>query len=71
MTNKRPHRNSADEMLTVKEIAELDGCSEKTVRRAIKAGLLEVHHMGPVGAILRISPDAHESYRRACRSRRF
>lgn len=27
-------------LLTVKQVAALDGCSEKTVRRAIEAGLL-------------------------------
>ncbi len=54
-------------LLTVKEVAELDGCSEKTVHRAIKAGLLEVVRIGPGKRLLRIDPAAHAAYRAASR----
>lgn len=50
-------------LLTVKQVAELDACSEKTVRRAIAAGLLEVVRIGPGGRLLRIDPAAHAAYR--------
>jgi excisionase family DNA binding protein len=51
-------------LLTVHEVAELDGCSEKTVRRAIDAGLLDVVRVGPAGRLVRIEPSAHRAYRR-------
>ncbi|WP_209834797.1 helix-turn-helix domain-containing protein [Ruegeria sp. HKCCE3926] len=51
------------QLLTVKDIAELDNCSEKTVRRAIAAGLLEVIRVGPGGRLIRIDPAAHAAYR--------
>lgn len=54
-------------LLTVKEVAELDGCSVKTVRRAIKAGLLEAIRVGPGGRLQRIDPAAHAAYRAASR----
>ena len=50
-------------LLTVKEVAALDQCSEKTVRRAIDAGLLAVVRIGPGGSLLRIDPAAHTAYR--------
>jgi hypothetical protein len=40
--------------LTVSEIARLDKCYEKTVRRAIDGGLLEVLRIGPGGRSIRI-----------------
>ncbi|MGO4917106.1 helix-turn-helix domain-containing protein [Pseudogemmobacter sp. W21_MBD1_M6] len=52
-------------LLTVKDVAELDSCSEKTVRRAIAAGLLEAIRVGPGGRLLRIDPAAHAAYRAA------
>ncbi|NOD49263.1 MULTISPECIES: helix-turn-helix domain-containing protein [Ruegeria] len=52
-------------LLTVKDVAELDNCSEKTVRRAIAAGLLEVIRVGPGGRLIRIDPAAHAAYRQA------
>jgi excisionase family DNA binding protein len=52
-------------LLTVKQVAELDNCSEKTVRRAIGAGLLEAVRVGPGGRLLRIDPAAHAAYRAA------
>lgn len=64
-----PH-NKTDKprtLLTVKDVAELDACSEKTVRRAIAAGLLEVIRVGPGGHLLRIDPAAHAAYRQASR----
>lgn len=54
-------------LLTVKQVAALDGCSEKTVRRAIAAGLLDVVRIGPGGRLLRIEPAAHRAYRRTHR----
>jgi len=52
-------------LLTVKEVAKLDNCSEKTVRRAIDAGLLMVIRIGPGGRLVRIDPAAHAAYRQA------
>lgn len=54
-------------LMTVKDVAEADNCSEKTVRRAIKAGLLEAIRVGPGGRLLRIDPAAHAAYRAASR----
>lgn len=50
-------------LLTIREVAELDGCSDKTVRRAIAAGLLKVVRIGPGGRLIRIDPAAHAAYR--------
>ena len=49
---------------TVKQVALEDNVSEKTVRRAIAAGLLEVLRVGPGGPLIRIHPAQHEAYRR-------
>lgn len=59
--------NSGDDrmLLTVREIAALDNCSEKTVRRAINAGLLPAIRVGPGGRLLRISKAAHMAYRQS------
>lgn len=57
----------SDELLTVAEVARLDGCCEKTVRRAIAAGLLRKIRVGPGGRLIRIDPADHEAYRRAGR----
>jgi excisionase family DNA binding protein len=54
---------ASDALLTVKDVAALDRCSEKTVRRAIAAGLLEAIRVGPGGRLLRILPAAHAAYR--------
>jgi excisionase family DNA binding protein len=54
----------SEALLTVREVAELDNCSEKTVRRAIAAGLLDVVRVGPGGRLVRIEPAAHRAYRR-------
>jgi len=61
-TTEKPRR-----LLTVKEVAELDSCSEKTVRRAIASGCLEVIRVGPSKHALRIDPAAHAAYRAASR----
>ena len=54
-------------LLTVKEIAALDRCSPKTVRRAIDAGLLQALRVGPGERLLRVTQAAHAAYRRARR----
>ena len=51
-------------LFTVSEVARLDNVSEKTVRRAIEAGRLEVVRVGPSGRLIRIHPDAHAAYQR-------
>lgn len=51
-------------LFTVAEVAVLDNCSEKTVRRAIRAGLLEARYLGPSGNMIRIHPEALAAYRR-------
>lgn len=62
------NRDVADEaLLTVKEVAARDNCNEKTVRRAIAAGLLEATRVGPGGRLLRITRGAHERYRNRLR----
>ena len=58
-------KNRPRQLLTVKDVAELDNCSEKTVRRAIASGLLEVIRVGPGGRLIRIDPAAHAAYRQA------
>ena len=50
-------------LLTVKQVAELDNCSEKTVRRAIAAELLRAQRIGPGGRLIRIDPRDHAAYR--------
>ena len=68
MSQIRRSRNDADDaLLTIREIAELDRCSEKTVRRAIDAGLLQALRLGPGGRLLRVTRAAHETYRRGWR----
>ena len=64
---KSDRSQKSEALLTVREVAELDNCSEKTVRRAIDAGLLEVIRLGPDGRLVRIDPAAHRAYRRAHR----
>lgn len=76
MKNKRPKTQSKpvhqsipneERTLTVAEVAELDRCSEKTVRRAIAAGLLEATRIGPGNRLLRITPAAFAKYRNSQR----
>ena len=54
--------------LTVKEVADLDRCSEKTVRRAIDEGMLEAMRVGPGKRLLRITPASLSKYRGAQRT---
>lgn len=54
-------------LLTVRDIAHLDNVSEKTVRRAIAAGLLDAIRVGPGKRLIRISAEAHAAYQRALR----
>ncbi len=54
-----------EQLLTVAEVAELDKVSEKTVRRAIAAGLLDIVRIGPTRRGVRIDPAAHAAYRRS------
>ena len=68
---RRSQTDASDGLLTVKDVAALDRCSEKTVRRAIAAGLLEAIRVGPGGRLLRIHPAAHAAYRWACREQSF
>ncbi len=63
-TNRRSRNETDDALLTIKEVAGLDRCSEKTVRRAIDAGLLQALRLGPGGRLLRVTRAAHETYRR-------
>ena len=65
MSRRKRQIETKDGLLTVADIAELDQCSEKTVRRAIKAGLLVAVRIGPGGRLLRISRRAHAAYRLA------
>ena len=65
--SKRPNPDALRALLTVREVAELDGCSEKTVRRAIQGGLLDAVRIGPGGRLLRIDPAAHAHYRQRFR----
>lgn len=68
MTKTKPPSSGADgTLLTVQEIAALDRCSVKTVRRAIDAGLLPALRVGPGGRLLRVTPANHAAYRRAQR----
>jgi excisionase family DNA binding protein len=60
---KTPPVEGGEELLTIKEIAALDRCSEKTVRRAIDAGLLQAIRIGPGGRLLRVTRTAHQTYR--------
>ena len=65
--NPRSRNETGDALLTVAEVAGLDRCSEKTVRRAIEAGLLQALRLGPGGRLLRVTRAAHEAYRRGWR----
>lgn len=66
--NRSAIQRPARALLTIREVAELDGCSEKTIRRAITAGLLEAVRLGPSGRLVRIDPAAHAAYRATFRS---
>jgi len=68
MTHNNPI--SRRPMLTVAEIARLDSCSEKTVRRAIDCGLLDILRIGPSGRSIRVTEEAHALYRMRLREGR-
>lgn len=55
--------STADVLLTVKDVAALDKCSEKTVRRAIEAGRLRAVRIGVDGRLIRIRKSDHAAYR--------
>lgn len=59
-----------ERLLKIKEVADLDRCSEKTVRRAIDAGLLEAMRVGAGGRLLRVTPRAHAAYRQLIKTGR-
>jgi excisionase family DNA binding protein len=63
MTRINPRKIETSALLTVREVSVLDNCSEKTVRRAIAAGLLAVVRVGPGARLVRIDPAAHRAYR--------
>ena len=63
MTRINPKKTETSALLTVKDVAALDNCSEKTVRRAIDAGFLAVVRVGPGARLVRIDPAAHRAYR--------
>ena len=63
MTRNISKKTEASALMTVKEVAALDNCSEKTVRRTIDTGLLAVVRVGPGGRLVRIDPAAHRAYR--------
>lgn len=64
-----PRREPVEEpALTIREVAELDRCSERTVRRAIKSGLLDAMRIGSGQRLLRVTREAHERYRKRMRS---
>lgn len=60
----KPKTEHVDRLKTVKQVAAEDNVSEKTVRRAIAAGLLDAIRVGPGGRLIRIHPEAHAAYRR-------
>ena len=66
--SQRSSPRPEESLLTIKDVAGLDKCSEKTVRRAIEAGRLEALRLGPDGKLLRITRAAHERYRNAGRT---
>lgn len=61
--SRLPHED--DVLMTVKDVAERDQCCEKTVRRAIDAGILPVVRIGANGRLIRIRKSDHAAYRSA------
>lgn len=62
-TTERLRMQEPEPVFTVRQIAALDRVSEKTVRRAIAAGELEIIRVGPAGHSIRIPAAAHRAYR--------
>lgn len=65
-SNGSAGRQDDDRLYTVAEIARLDGCSTRTVRRSIAMSLLDALRIGPGGRCLRITQAAHQRYRDRC-----
>lgn len=62
-TGRKAEVNRPKTLLTIADVAALDGCCEKTVRRAIEAGQLRTVRIGPGRRSIRIHPDDHAAYR--------
>lgn len=62
-TSDTSNGGDSRQLMTVRQVATLDSCSEKTVYRAIKAGLLPVVRIGPGGKLIRITKAGHMAYR--------
>lgn len=62
-TSRRAEASKPKALLTVADVAVLDRCSEKTVRRAIDARLLRIVRIGPGSRLIRVHPDDHAAYR--------
>jgi hypothetical protein len=62
---RRPSASAPEVLYTLADVARLDRCSVRTLRRAIDAGLLEVIRIGPAGRLIRVTPQAHAAYRQA------
>ena len=56
-------KNEDWELFTVREIAEQDKISEKSVWRDIERGALKVLRMGPSGRIVRVTAEDRKAYR--------
>lgn len=63
--NRKTTAEAEAQLLTIRDVAALDQVCDKTVRRAIEQGRLEVLRVGPMGRLIRIHPSAHAAYRRA------
>ncbi|RYE43918.1 MAG: DNA-binding protein [Hyphomicrobiales bacterium] len=61
-TSARSAEPTIERGYTVAEIAEIENCSEKTIRRAIAAGEIDVYRIG-LGRHIRITASAHAAYR--------
>ena len=64
MAKKTPEPALPPPLLTVRQVAELNGESVKSVRRAIAGGVLEAVRVGPSGRGIRVTPEALERARR-------
>ena len=65
----RPSVGKVERRLTMQDVAVRDQCSVKSVRRAIKLGLLEATRIGPSGRSIRITEDAYARYHALCATR--
>ena len=62
-TSRKAEADKTEVLLSIPDVALLDGCSQKTVRRAIANGLLKTIRIGPGRRSIRIYPDDHAAYR--------